>query len=67
MMYYRKDLFEEAGIEMSEQPTWSEVRDWAEQLHGAQEGWRVSAYGANPVGVKTWPSSPRWPLRWPLV
>ncbi|MBZ5488114.1 sugar ABC transporter substrate-binding protein [Halomonas aquamarina] len=38
MMYYRKDLFEEAGIEMSEQPTWNEVRDWAEQLHGAQEG-----------------------------
>lgn len=38
MMYYRKDLFEEAGIEMPEQPSWSKVRDWAEQLHGAQEG-----------------------------
>lgn len=38
MMYYRKDLFEDAGIEMPEQPTWSEVRDWAEQLHGVQEG-----------------------------
>lgn len=37
-MYYRKDLFEDAGIEMPEQPTWSEVRDWAEQLHGVQEG-----------------------------
>lgn len=38
MMYYRQDLFEQAGIEMSEQPTWDEVRDWAEQLHGAEEG-----------------------------
>lgn len=33
MMYYRKDLFEQAGIEMSEQPTWSEVREWAGKLH----------------------------------
>ena len=33
MMYYRKDLFEKAGIEMTEQPTWDEVRDWAGQLH----------------------------------
>ncbi|GHC15621.1 ABC transporter substrate-binding protein [Aidingimonas halophila] len=33
MMYYRTDLFEEHGIEMPDQPTWSEVRDWAEQLH----------------------------------
>ncbi|GED22787.1 ABC transporter substrate-binding protein [Halomonas halmophila] len=33
MMYYRKDLFEQAGIEMSEQPTWEEVRSWAGKLH----------------------------------
>jgi sorbitol/mannitol transport system substrate-binding protein len=33
MMFYRTDLFEEAGIEMPEQPSWDEVRDWAEQLH----------------------------------
>ncbi|SEM25175.1 ABC transporter substrate-binding protein [Halomonas caseinilytica] len=33
MMYYRRDLFEQAGIEMSEQPTWSEVREWAGKLH----------------------------------
>ena len=38
MMYYRKDLFEEAGIEMSEQPTWEEVREWASELHGTQDG-----------------------------
>lgn len=33
MLYYRTDLFEEAGIEMPEQPTWEQVRDWAETLH----------------------------------
>ncbi|BBI49404.1 hypothetical protein HORIV_18250 [Vreelandella olivaria] len=38
MMYYRTDLFEEAGIEMSEQPTWEEVREWAGKLHGTQDG-----------------------------
>ncbi|MDR5884846.1 sugar ABC transporter substrate-binding protein [Vreelandella janggokensis] len=37
MMYYRKDLFEEAGIEMTEQPTWEEVREWAGELHGMEE------------------------------
>lgn len=38
MMYYRQDLFDKAGIEMSEQPTWEEVREWAGKLHGSQEG-----------------------------
>ncbi|WP_447528104.1 ABC transporter substrate-binding protein [Vreelandella sp. TE19] len=38
MMYFRKDLFEQAGIEMPDQPTWDQVRDWAEQLHGSEEG-----------------------------
>ncbi|MBY6207345.1 MULTISPECIES: ABC transporter substrate-binding protein [unclassified Halomonas] len=33
MLYFRKDLFAEAGIDMVEQPTWTQVRDWAEQLH----------------------------------
>lgn len=38
MMYYREDLFEQAGIEMSEQPTWEEVREWASELHGIEDG-----------------------------
>ena len=38
MMYYRKDLFEQAGIEMSEQPSWEEVREWASELHGIEDG-----------------------------
>ncbi|WP_222183870.1 ABC transporter substrate-binding protein [Geminicoccus harenae] len=30
---YRKDLFEAAGIEMPEQPTWEQVKEWAAKLH----------------------------------
>ena len=37
MMYYRKDLFDQAGIEMPEQPTWQQVHDWAGQLHDADQ------------------------------
>ncbi|MDN3554607.1 ABC transporter substrate-binding protein [Halomonas maura] len=37
MMYYRRDLFSDAGIEVPEQPTWQQVRDWAEQLHAPDE------------------------------
>jgi sorbitol/mannitol transport system substrate-binding protein len=33
MLFYRADLFREAGIEVPEQPTWQDVRGWAEQLH----------------------------------
>lgn len=33
MMYYRTDLFEKAGIEMSDQPSWDQVQDWASQIH----------------------------------
>lgn len=31
--YYRKDLFEQAGITMPEQPTWDQIKEWAAQLH----------------------------------
>ena len=38
MMYYRKDLFEKAGIEISEQPTWEETREWASKIHDPDAG-----------------------------
>ncbi|GGY06064.1 maltose ABC transporter substrate-binding protein [Litchfieldella qijiaojingensis] len=38
MMFYRKDLFEQAGIEVSKQPTWEEVRDWASRVHDPDNG-----------------------------
>jgi sorbitol/mannitol transport system substrate-binding protein len=33
MTYYRKDLFEAAGLNMPEQPSWDQVRDFAKALH----------------------------------
>ncbi len=38
MMYYRTDLFDKAGIEMPEQPTWQQVQDWASQIHDPDNG-----------------------------
>ncbi|WP_129140621.1 ABC transporter substrate-binding protein [Modicisalibacter coralii] len=38
MMYYRKDLFDKAGITMPEQPTWKEVRDWASKVNDPDNG-----------------------------
>ncbi|WP_299204043.1 sugar ABC transporter substrate-binding protein [uncultured Amphritea sp.] len=38
MTYYRKDLFEQAGLSMPEQPTWDEVKGFAQTLHKPDEG-----------------------------
>lgn len=33
MLYYRTDLFEAAGLSVSEKPTWDEIQGWAKALH----------------------------------
>jgi len=33
-LMYRKDLFDQAGISVPRQPTWQQVREWAEKLDG---------------------------------
>lgn len=38
MLYYRRDLFENAGITVPEQPTYTQVRDWASRIHDPQNG-----------------------------
>lgn len=38
MLYYRKDLFKKAGIEMPEQPTWQQVEKWASKLNDPANG-----------------------------
>lgn len=38
MLYYRKDLFEKAGIDMPAKPTWAQVNDWASKLNAPDEG-----------------------------
>ncbi len=38
MLFYRKDLFEQAGISMPERPKWDQVSDFASQLHNPGNG-----------------------------
>jgi sorbitol/mannitol transport system substrate-binding protein len=33
MLYYRKDIFEKAGITVPEQPTYKQIREWAAAVH----------------------------------
>ncbi|HEY9751127.1 MAG TPA: sugar ABC transporter substrate-binding protein [Allocoleopsis sp.] len=33
MLYYRKDLFEQAGITVPPQPTYAQMREWASKIH----------------------------------
>ena len=36
--YYRKDLFAQHGLSMPEEPTWSQIRDFAAKLHDPEHG-----------------------------
>ncbi len=38
MLYYRTDLFEEAGITVPENPTYKQVGEWAKQVHDPDNG-----------------------------
>lgn len=38
MLYYRKDLFENAGITVPDQPTYEQVQQWAGQVHDPNNG-----------------------------
>lgn len=38
MIFYRKDLFEEAGLQMPERPKWGQVTDFAEELQAQDNG-----------------------------
>ena len=33
ILYYRKDLFEKAGITLPEHPTYPQLREWASKVH----------------------------------
>jgi hypothetical protein len=37
MLYYRKDLFQKAGIRVPEQPTYPQLREWASKVHQPME------------------------------
>lgn len=38
MLYYRKDLFDKAGITVPDQPTYEQVQQWAGQVHDPNNG-----------------------------
>ncbi|MBD1848494.1 sugar ABC transporter substrate-binding protein [Leptolyngbya sp. FACHB-711] len=38
MLYYRKDLFQQAGITVPEQPTYTQIKEWAARLHNPNAG-----------------------------
>ena len=37
MLYYRKDLFQKAGIRVPEQPTYPQLREWASKVQQPME------------------------------
>ena len=50
MLMYNTDMFESAGLEMPEQPTWDEVREFACQLHDPEN----DQYGIVLRGLPGW-------------
>ncbi len=50
MTYYRKDLFQKAGLTMPENPTWTQVEGFAQKLHKPAEG----TYGICLRGLPGW-------------
>lgn len=50
MVYYRKDLFEKAGLTMSEEPTWDQIYAFAKKLHDPDHG----MYGLILRGLPGW-------------
>ena len=60
MLFYRKDLFDEAGIKVPEQPTWEQVQGAGPRsctIPATRS--TASACAASPAGARTWRSSPR--------
>ncbi|WP_088889439.1 ABC transporter substrate-binding protein [Leptolyngbya ohadii] len=50
MLYYRKDLFQNAGITVPEQPTYTQVKEWAAKVHNPSQG----VYGVCLRGKPGW-------------
>ncbi len=50
IVYYRKDLFEKAGLTMPEEPTWDQMYEFASKLHDPGNG----VYGLVLRGLPGW-------------
>ncbi len=49
MVFYRKDLFQKAGLTMPEKPTWDQIAEFAKKLHSPP-----NTYGVCLRGLKGW-------------
>jgi sorbitol/mannitol transport system substrate-binding protein len=45
MVFYRKDLFQAAGLEMPEKPTWDEIAQFAQTLHKPPDNYGICLRG----------------------
>lgn len=58
-LVYREDLFEQAGLEMPEQPTWDQIREFAQTLHNPDQGFSgialrgLAGWGENLAPINT--------------
>jgi sorbitol/mannitol transport system substrate-binding protein len=50
MVFYRKDLFQAAGLTMPEKPTWDQIAEFAQKLHNPDGG----VYGVCLRGLPGW-------------
>ncbi|MBW4444848.1 MAG: sugar ABC transporter substrate-binding protein [Plectolyngbya sp. WJT66-NPBG17] len=50
MFFYRKDLFQNAGITVPQQPTYTQLREWASKIHNPSQG----VYGVCLRGKPGW-------------
>ena len=54
---FRKDLMEEAGMEMPNEPTWEFIREAAAAMTDREnDDQRHLRFAARPAGARTWPS-----------
>jgi len=59
MLMYRKDLFDEKGLKMPEQPTYDDIQKFAMPLTTKPKAFTESRCAGNRAGAKTWPTSVR--------
>ncbi|TLP96188.1 sugar ABC transporter substrate-binding protein [Nesterenkonia salmonea] len=58
-LVYREDLFADAGLEMPEQPTWDQIREFAAELHDPGQGFSgialrgLAGWGENLAPINT--------------
>ena len=55
MTFYRKDLFDKAGLTMPEKPTWEQMAGFAKALNDPATASTASACAARPAGARIWP------------